>query len=93
MAAKLDFSIGPRLAKYIALNGSGIASSELEAVQRNHYGRKRHDGKTLKRWISHITECHLQNAQQSVSLPVPRQLVFWPEDEEMRHARCALASR
>lgn len=91
MAARLDFSIGPRLAKYIAIHGNDIADHELETVQQKHYGKKRYDGKTLKCWISHITEQHMKNDQQSVRLPIPRQLMFWPEHDAIAYTLYTLS--
>jgi len=81
MAAALDFAIGPKLARYIVREGTGIQRDELEDVQREHYGAVRRHGKTLKEWINRIAECHSRDENASVRLSLQRQLRLWPEDD------------
>jgi len=80
MASALDFSIGPRLARYLATHGPEIANVELEGVQHKHYGRLRHDARTMRTWIEEVQRCIDRNDGEPVRLRVPRQLSFWPQE-------------
>jgi hypothetical protein len=81
MAAGIDFAIGPRLVRYIASHGGGIALDELEEIQRKHYGAIRQVGLTLQEWIKRIIEFHVKNPDTSFRLPLHRQQTLWPEEE------------
>lgn len=81
MASSTGFSIGPRLAQYLALKATSISNEELVDAQRKHYGRIRCQISTMRRWLDHVTDCYLQNSQSTVALPIPRQMTLWPEEE------------
>ena len=80
MAADIDFSIGPRLAHYIAHHGDNLVQDELGDIQRHHYGRVRIDPGQLRMWINHVTDSLGRQADRPVLLPIPRQLTLWDED-------------
>lgn len=82
MATATEFSIGPRLARYLSQHGAGVSGAELEDIQRHHYGVVRHTGETMRRWLDHVSESYSRDARSPVRLPVPRQLTFWPDDDE-----------
>lgn len=50
-AAKFDFSIAPRLAKYIAYHAARCEIDELVEIQREHYGRAYGGPDLLRQWI------------------------------------------
>jgi len=60
-AFRLRFSLGPMLCRYIGEVGNTLQPTELEAIQRDHYGRVRCTGEYLQSWIRRIQE------QQSTS--------------------------
>jgi hypothetical protein len=52
---ELGFSIGPRLANYVAEHGPAIPDAELETVQHRHYGEVRVQSGILREWIRSVT--------------------------------------
>jgi hypothetical protein len=82
MASAMDFSIGPRLAFYLANHGSRIANDELHETQLKHYGKVWHDVRTMRQWLEHVKRSHDRDSDASVKLPISRQLTFWSEDED-----------
>lgn len=82
MAASTRFAIGPRLARYLALNGPTVSDAQLEEIQLKHYGRMRYDTSTMRTWLEHIGLCYARNSQSSVTIPTRRQLTLWPETEQ-----------
>ncbi|MEL7499559.1 MAG: hypothetical protein AAFN77_18290 [Planctomycetota bacterium] len=78
MASGLGFDLGPKLTKYIASHGDGLTLSEIEEVQRAHYGSQRRMSTELKSWISHVAEAHVKRPSSNSSLPVKRQKELWP---------------
>lgn len=79
MAASLDYSIGPKLAAYLSARAATIHHGEFETIQREHYGRLRYDGDTMRRWLDSVVENHARRPNHRMKLPFPRQQTFWPE--------------
>jgi hypothetical protein len=65
---ELGFAIGPRLARYIADHGPSISETELETVQRRHYGTVRVPGELLLGWISSVSSSASRLPNQVVQL-------------------------
>jgi len=84
MASAIDFAIGPRLAGYLTRYGPGTTDSELEEVQIKHYGQLRRDSRTLRAWLHHVAEMYSAASGTPIWLPLPRQRLLWPEDDETR---------
>ena len=82
LAARLDFRLGPRLAKYVAQNGTRMTVDDLEEIQRDHYGIVGQEGRTLREWIAFVEDC-VSRKEEFVQLPSPRQLSLWSSKPEM----------
>ena len=68
-AAKFDFAIAPRLAKYIVHHVSHCEVEELVQVQREHYGRVYGDADILRQWLKMTRDQLRTSSQESVRLP------------------------
>jgi hypothetical protein len=68
-AARLRFSIGPRLSRYICTRGRSLSPEQVEAVQREHYGEIKCDPAEILSWIQFIDHSRLLRAP-TVNLPV-----------------------
>lgn len=90
-AGSLDFSLGPRLARYIVFEGEHMSCDDLEEIQMSHYGRIRQHGDVLKAWIQSVTSQYEGDDIVPVSLPLVRQLTLWP-DEDIEPARIHIQS-
>ncbi len=77
-AGSLDFSLGPRLVKYIISEGEKMSCGDLEEIQIAHYGRIRKEGNVLKSWIQYVASQYECDDLMPVNLPLLRQLTFWP---------------
>jgi hypothetical protein len=55
-ALRLRYSLGPKLCAYISEIGKEVGVEQLEAIQRDHYGRVRCTGEYLRSWIERIRE-------------------------------------
>jgi hypothetical protein len=89
LAASIDFRLGPRLSKYVADVGARMAPDEFEDIQAEYYGRIQQTGRTLLEWI----RCVADAVSESISLPLPWQLMFWPEEFEMPRIRVRIHPR
>lgn len=88
MASGLDFSIGPRLAGYIARHGEHMTPDALDCVQHKHYGKCRQAGQTLRAWIEKISDLHSAAPMNPIDLPLARQLHFWNDrDDHSTHVQ------
>ncbi len=79
LASSIGFAVGPRLARYLTVNGPGLSDAELEGMQLKHYGRIRCEVGTMRKWLEHVSSCHARNSRSPITLPVPKQLRLWPE--------------
>lgn len=69
-ARRLQFSLGPRLARFIAHHGTLLPMEELEAIQLSHYGRIRLDRDHLQRLVGVVRkEAGATKKPRPVSLP------------------------
>jgi hypothetical protein len=85
-AARLQFRLGPRLARYV-LHYSGLSSiEELVDVQRSHYGYVRASPDELHTWLAAVSDQVSSRPCGPVSLPVSRsrQLEFWTDPASSR---------
>lgn len=84
LAWSTGFSIGPRLARYLAHNGSTISDTELMDAQRKHYGEMRCDVNTMRQWLDHVEDHHVRDKCSAVMLPTHYQRGLWStEDVEL----------
>jgi len=79
-AAKLDFSISPRLRQYIVDHGRRMSAHDLEVVQTKHYGKPRCPGVEVKAWIG-VLERGDAAGGVSFRIPVDKavQLSLWED--------------
>jgi hypothetical protein len=80
LARSLAYRIGPRLASYIARQGSDLTPETLTSIQREHYGRERCDGGRLAQWIAYVGCVAARNPEAPVCLPVERQRDLWSDE-------------
>ncbi len=74
-ARRLGFSLGPRLARFIAHHGARLPMEELEAVQLSHYGRIQLDRDRLHRLLGGVRkEVGSMNKPRPIPLPRVRRL-------------------
>lgn len=78
MASSTGFSIGPKLARYLANNCSKISDDEIDYIQIKHYGGVRIYTKIMRNWLTHIKSCYEQNGEFTIKLPAFYQPFFWP---------------
>ena len=76
LAARLNFSIGPRLANYIVKYAKQYSAMDYETVQRKHYGCLRVRGDQIESWTRSVKES-CESGVSQISLPVLRQKEFW----------------
>ena len=76
LAAKLNFSVGPNLARYIVKHASQYSATDYEDVQKKHYGHLRVDGTQIECWTKTVGDC-LEREEDRIMLPVFRQMEFW----------------
>jgi hypothetical protein len=69
LAAKLQFSIGPKLADYICEHAQAAGIDELMNVQWQHYKRLIYDGETFDRWLFAIANQRRLSKASPVQLP------------------------
>jgi hypothetical protein len=82
MASSTRFAIGPRLARYLAINGPALSDVELEKVQLKHYGQMRCQVSTIRKWLQYVSARYAQNNHAPIALPTPKQLSLWPAIED-----------
>ena len=92
LAAKLDFSIGPHLAKYIVKHAQQYSATDYEAVQKKHYGQLRIQGDQIAYWAKTVKNC-LDREDARITLPVFRQTELWDNDTyrhriSLSHVNC-----
>ena len=77
--SQLNFSVGPRLAHFLAENTTRFSASELEDVQLSHYGRVRCSGQAFHEMAGAISE-QLEMDSDLIMLPgsSKSQKDFWP---------------
>ncbi|MFO0836123.1 MAG: hypothetical protein U0638_14215 [Phycisphaerales bacterium] len=75
------FSIGPRLAHYLAQHSAGVSDNELADAQVKHYGRVRVDRDLMRRWLDDVASAVAANPGEAVRLARPTQMTFWPEQD------------
>lgn len=85
-AARLQFSISSRLAKYIESAMQEIAIEELIEVQRHHYGSVKCSSEQLRMWQKAIHEQRCISKSSLVRLPGTeiRQLSLWDDANTTR---------
>jgi hypothetical protein len=79
MVSELRFKIGPRLATFIASEGTALTDEIFEQVQVKHYGYVRIPGTRLSEFVSIISRTLDGRACQ---LPALGQLHLWQSDHE-----------
>jgi hypothetical protein len=94
MAPRLDFSLGPRLAIYIAEHASGISNEAWELVQRQHYGQIVESASVMRQLASLVVRA-VEQGEHKFRLPRVRQLSMfedsmrWPKpsasESKLRH--------
>jgi hypothetical protein len=85
-AARLDFKVGPSLARYIRHYGAHVSIDELLAIQSSHYGQVRSSADELRCWIAALREQCGRSRRLPIRLPVPRarQLELWADSPAAR---------
>lgn len=82
LASSLDFQIGPKLSRYIVRHGSELSAGQIDEIQAKHYGKVREPGDTVKSWICYINKALDDGQKSPISLPLLRQMEFWPNDRD-----------
>lgn len=85
LSRKLRFSIGPRLAEYIADARHSVTTKALMEVQLEHYGRSRISADDLELMWDYVVESVAASPGASVWLPQNSsgmQLYFWDLDTQ-----------
>jgi hypothetical protein len=79
LALKLDFTLGPRLVKFIVDRADALDAQTLETVQVKHYGAVRETTQALHAWIHAIQAHHGAQPGQPYDFPAVagRQLHLW----------------
>lgn len=67
-AVRLDFDIGPRLARYISEKGRNLKKDQIEQIQSKHYGEVKCDPTEMVSWIAYVHEL-LQGKASRIRLP------------------------
>ena len=75
MTHDLGFRIGPKLARYIADHGPGIADDELQQVQEKHYGQVRVPAPLLRDWIRAVRDSLGSGTEREVRLPAAQEVL------------------
>jgi hypothetical protein len=85
-AARLDFKVGPSLARYIHHHSAHLSIDELLAVQFSHYGQVRSTADELRCWMRTVHDQRRRSRRLPVRLPVPRarQLELWADSRAAR---------
>lgn len=78
-AFNTEFSVGPRLARYLAAHRDSFSDSELESIQHHHYGSLRISSAEIRKWVDHIAAAHERAPQSRIKLP-KKQGTFWDDD-------------
>lgn len=78
MAAKLNFSLGPRLASYIGNHARRTSVNDMMQAQLSHYGKYRCTVGELSSWLSRVERATSEGAVP-VNIPAnsQRQLELW----------------
>ena len=69
LASKLQFDVGPRLARYIALHSRKMSLQELERVQKAHYGSVEFDVADFQGCFKRIRRELSKSKDSPISLP------------------------
>jgi len=100
IASDLQWKVGPRLVEYIRKNSLELSGAEFEDVQRKHYGLIRLRGSVLESVRTYL-EKSMNQSDESVELPLPKQLELWKDDTQpprfritsVRHSKKTLLPR
>ncbi|HEV8607098.1 MAG TPA: hypothetical protein VGQ99_17290 [Tepidisphaeraceae bacterium] len=78
-AAKMSFTIGPRLAAYLLRTGAEITQEQLQTLQLSHYDLVRIHWEEFGHWLSVLSEGVRADPQAPTSLPVDhhRRVELW----------------
>ncbi len=68
-ARKLDFTVAPRLTKYILHHVERLELEELVDLQQRHYKRALFDCDTLTQWIASLKSQHREAPKRPANLP------------------------
>lgn len=88
-AAKLRFSLGPRLTRYVVHHGKKTSLEELVEFQKSHYGRVYCPSDELNFWIKSIEQQARRSKRLATKLPISndRQLKLWTDDFAINQQR------
>jgi len=76
-AARLGFCIGPRLAKYLAVQGEGMTRARMSDVQLKHYGEIKSDPEEMMSWLAFVRQSRASGvARVKLPLSEPRKLAL-----------------
>jgi len=67
-AARLKFSLGPRLTRYLATHAAGLSPVDLVEAGRGHYGQHSWDGGTLRAWLESLREWDMTEGEAVLDL-------------------------
>ncbi|HVS38305.1 MAG TPA: hypothetical protein VMS17_22295 [Gemmataceae bacterium] len=69
MTHDMGYSLGPRLARYIADYGPTIPYEDLERIQKKHYGHIRIPGPLIRKWICYVRNSVIGGTERAFRLP------------------------
>lgn len=78
----LGWKLSRRLGKYIATHGESLSESDLEDIQRNHYGSVIVHGAHIRQWIDILSTALSFSLADPIGLPWNHQLELWPDEIE-----------
>lgn len=70
-AARLQFSIGPKLARYLVHYGKVFPPEELESVELDHYGSCRYRASDLSSWLGVVEDQYRRGLPSSRGARLP----------------------
>jgi len=88
-AANYDFTLGPVFCSLIHECRGVLTKSHVFDIQKTHYGVEKIDSLRIARWVEFVSDRWTEDYHSGVSLPIARQLLFWPDlewNERIRRA-------
>ncbi len=93
MAAKLGFTIGPRLFDFVLRRAESTPISVLMDAQRSHYGSDRCEAETLLNWLKTLEQQASDGfTTGNITMKIPDQLALWNNYPSEAQAQLGLAS-
>lgn len=69
-AAKSEFTIGRRLATFLAESWQSVSLDDVLHSQQSHYGCSRLDASEIELWWQYVVQRHKSNSMDDIRLPI-----------------------